>query len=95
MIDRGSSWPARSDQTIAGRVIRLPLNIAEWRLLLMGVDALAINGALLLALVIRALRVHEAPGAAVFPPHLGWFVILSGLYLAVAHAFDAYEPQVA
>jgi exopolysaccharide biosynthesis polyprenyl glycosylphosphotransferase len=95
MIDRGSSWPARSDQTIAGRVIRLPLNIAEWRLLLMGVDALAVNGALLLALVIRALRVHEAPGAAVLPPHLGWFVILSGLYLAVAHAFDAYEPQVA
>jgi len=27
--------------------------------------------------------------------HPGWFVILSGLWLVVAHAFDAYEPQVA
>lgn len=95
MIDRGSSVLVRSGRPSARRLIRLPLNIAEWRLLLMGLDVLAVDGALLLALAIRALRIHEEPSMDVLTQHPGWFVIMSGLWLAVAHAFDAYEPRVA
>jgi exopolysaccharide biosynthesis polyprenyl glycosylphosphotransferase len=95
MIDRGSSLLAGSDRASPRRTIRLPLNVIERRLLLVIVDLLAVNAALLLALVIRALRADEGPSLDALTAHPGWFVILSGLWLVVAHAFDAYEPQVA
>jgi exopolysaccharide biosynthesis polyprenyl glycosylphosphotransferase len=95
MIDRGSSVLARPDRPSQRRLIRLPLNIAEWRLLLMGVDVLAVVGALLLALVIRAVRVNDEPSIDVLTQHPGWFVIMGGLWLAIGHALDAYEPRVA
>jgi exopolysaccharide biosynthesis polyprenyl glycosylphosphotransferase len=95
MIDRGSSVLTRSDRPSLRHLIRLPLNIAEWRLLLMGLDVLAVNGALLLALAIRTLRAHEGPSASALTAHPWWFIILTVLWLAVAHAFDVYEPQVA
>jgi exopolysaccharide biosynthesis polyprenyl glycosylphosphotransferase len=95
MIDRGSSLLAGSDRASPRRTIRLPLNVIERRLLLVIVDLLAVNGALLLALAIRALRADEGPSMDALTTHPGWFVILSGLWLVVAHAFDAYEPQVA
>ncbi len=95
MIDRGSPLLASSDQASPRYRIRLPLNINEWRLLLMGLDVLAVNTALLLALTIRALRANEEPSLGVLTAHPGWFVILSGLWLVVAYTFDAYEPQVA
>lgn len=95
MIERGSSVLAGSDRSSHRRLLRLPLNIAEWRLLLMGLDVLAVVGALLLALAIRALRVQEEPSMDVLVQHPGWFVIMSGLWLAMGHVFDAYEPRVA
>src|SRR4029077_3868017 len=95
MIDRGSSVRPRSDRPSLRHLIRLPLNIAEWRLLLMGLDVLAVNGALLLALAIRTLRAHEGPSASALTAHPWWFIILTVLWLAVAHAFDVYEPRVA
>ena len=95
MIDRGSPLLAGSDRVSPRRTIRLPLNVIERRLLLVIVDLLAVNGALLLALVIRAFRADEGPSMDALTAHPGWFVILSGLWLVVAHAFDAYEPQVA
>jgi exopolysaccharide biosynthesis polyprenyl glycosylphosphotransferase len=95
MIERGSSVLARSDRPSQRRLIRLPLNIAEWRLLLMGLDVLGVSAALLLALAIRAMRVGDEPSLAVLAEHPGWFVIMGGLWLAVGHALDAYEPRVA
>jgi exopolysaccharide biosynthesis polyprenyl glycosylphosphotransferase len=95
MIERGSSVLARSDRPSQRRLIRLPLNIAEWRLLLMGLDVLAVAVALLLALAIRAVRVGDDPSWTVFTEQPGWFVIMGGLWLAVGHALDAYEPRVA
>ena len=95
MIDRGSSVLARSDRLGHRRLIRLPLNIAEWRLLLMGLDVLAVAAALLLALAIRAMRINDQPSMDVLTNHPGWFVIMGGLWLAVGHALDAYEPRVA
>ena len=95
MIERGSSVLARSGRPGQRRLIRLPLNIAEWRLLLMGLDVLAVAAALVLALAIRAIRINDEPSLTVFTEHPGWFVIMGGLWLAVGHALDAYEPRVA
>jgi len=71
MIDRGSPLLAGSDRASPRYRIRLPLNIAEWRLLLMGLDVVAVNTALLLALTIRALRADEAPSLGVLTAHPG------------------------
>ena len=48
MIDRGSSVLASSNRARPRHLTRLPLNVVEWRLLLMGLDVLAVNAALLL-----------------------------------------------
>lgn len=95
MIERGSSVLAGSERSSHRRLVRLPLNIAEWRLLLMGLDVVAVTGALFLALIIRALRVQDEPSTDVLVQQPGWFVIMAGLWLAMGHVFDAYEPRVA
>jgi len=91
MIERGSSSLALR-QHERGRAVRLPLHIAERRLLLVGLDVLAVNVALLLVLAIRA---HEVPNFGPLTSHPGWFVVLTGIWLVVAHALDAYESRAA
>jgi len=74
------------------RLLRLPLPFSERRLLLMGLDLLALNGALLLALSVR-------PGQSLdwnlLVSHPIWFLSLSLLWLPLAYAFDAYDLRVA
>lgn len=73
-------------------LFHLPLRFSERRLLLMGIDVLAINGALLVYL---ALRPEYIFGWKLIIEHPLWFIILIILWLPSAHAFDAYDLQVA
>ncbi|TMK39652.1 MAG: hypothetical protein E6G66_17715 [Actinobacteria bacterium] len=89
MIERGSSLPV-SPGRAASRVFRVPLQVSERRLLLVGMDLLAVNGALLLALGVRSHLVTLDP----LIDHPSWLAILTGLWLAISYALDAYEPHV-
>jgi len=60
--------------------------------LLTGIDLLAINGALLFYL---SLRPEYAFRWKLIVEHPLWFTILTILWLPLAHAFDAYDLQVA
>jgi len=73
-------------------ILRLPLPFSERRLVLMALDLLAMNGALLLALALRP--GYGLEGTLVLR-HPFWFLLLSLLWLLIAHTFDAYEPRVA
>ncbi|MCL6622947.1 MAG: sugar transferase [Syntrophobacterales bacterium] len=57
----------------------------------MGLDLLAVNGALLLALVLRP-EYRLDWGLLIRHPH--WFLLLSALWLPLAHVFDAYNLRV-
>jgi lipopolysaccharide/colanic/teichoic acid biosynthesis glycosyltransferase len=74
------------------RFLRLPLHISERRLILIGLDLLAMNGALLLAL---ALRLEYSLDWRLLIQRPRWFVLLSVLWLPLAYAFDAYDLRVA
>jgi exopolysaccharide biosynthesis polyprenyl glycosylphosphotransferase len=83
-------------------LFRLPLPFSERRLLLIGLDLLAINGALLLALTVwnrdalgLAMRVEHGPDLGPLLRRPLWFLLLSALWLPLAHAFDAYDLRVA
>ncbi|HKV70347.1 MAG TPA: sugar transferase [Gemmatimonadales bacterium] len=75
-----------------GRAFRLPLDFSERRILLTGIDLVAVNSALILAL---GFRPHPAVDPMLVARHPYWFLILSGLWLITGHAFDVYEPRVA
>jgi exopolysaccharide biosynthesis polyprenyl glycosylphosphotransferase len=90
VIDPGTSWARAGARPARGFRLRLPLNIAERRLLLLGVDAVAVNAALVTALAIRA---RHAPDPGLPAAHAGWFVILTAIWIAVAYALDVYEPR--
>lgn len=81
-----SSWTHGLDSAF-----RLPLHFSERRFLLIVLDLLAVNGALILALGLRSGRTVEL---ALLGEHPWWFMILSGVWLGVASAFDAYESRV-
>jgi lipopolysaccharide/colanic/teichoic acid biosynthesis glycosyltransferase len=72
-------------------ILRLPLPFPERRLVLMALDLLAVNGALLLALALRPGYVLDG---TVVLQHPLWFLLLSLLWLLIAHTFDAYDPRV-
>jgi len=74
------------------RLFRFPLHISERRLFLVGLDLLAVNGALLLALALRP--EHSLDWRLVIERPL-WFLLLSVLWLPLAYAFDAYDLRVA
>jgi exopolysaccharide biosynthesis polyprenyl glycosylphosphotransferase len=76
----------------AQHLLRLPLHISERRLLLIGLDLLAVNSALLLALALRP--EHNLDWRLVIE-HPLWFLLLSMLWLSLAYAFDAYDLWVA
>lgn len=68
------------------------LRISDRRVLLIGMDLLAVNLALLGALSPRA----PWPGAvAVLREHPLWFALLSVIWLIAAHTFDLYQLRVA
>jgi exopolysaccharide biosynthesis polyprenyl glycosylphosphotransferase len=68
----------------------LALPFAERRLLLMALDLLTINAALLLALATRP-KIHLR--WQLLAEHPLWFLLLSALWLPLAHAFDAYDRR--
>jgi exopolysaccharide biosynthesis polyprenyl glycosylphosphotransferase len=72
--------------------LRLPMRFSERRLLLIGLDLLAVNGALLLSLALRG-RYDLDP--ALIIEHPLWFLLLSVLWFPLAWAFDGYDLQVA
>jgi len=72
--------------------LRLALRISERRLLLAGLDLLALNSALLLHL---ALWRQYSLGLGPVAEHPLWFVLLSLLWFPLAYAFDAYDLRVA
>ena len=61
---------------------------SERRLVLMALDLLAVNGALLVALALRP--GYGLEGTLVLRRSL-WFLLLSLLWLLIAHTFDAKE----
>jgi len=83
---------AELQRLISKRLLRLPLRFSERRLLLRGLDLLAVNGALLLALGVWP-RYRLDWRLAI--EHPIWFLLLSVLWLLLAHAFDAYNLRVA
>lgn len=73
-------------------VPRLLLQISEYRWLLMGLDLIAINSALLTSL---SLQSGVGLNSRILADHPLWFVVISVLWLLLADAFDAYELRVA
>ncbi|MSP12976.1 MAG: sugar transferase [Chloroflexi bacterium] len=71
---------------------RMPLPVAERRMLLAGVDLLAVNGALLLALAVRP---RYELGWRLLMQHPQWFLLLCAIWIFLAHAFDAYDLRIA
>ena len=89
----GSYSKARPHVRRSFSLLRLPLRVSERRLLLTGLDLLAMNVALLLALGLRPRC--DLWDWSLFLEHPLWFLLLSGLWLPLAHASDAYDLKVA
>jgi len=82
------SWP----QGVGlDRAFRLRLHFSERRLLLIVLDLIAVNGALILALGLRPGHTAEF---ALLGEHPFWFVILTCVWVGVANAFDVYESRL-
>ncbi len=88
-VDVSSTRPQVSAAR-SGRPLALPFS--ERRLLLGTQDLLAVNGALLLSLALHPEYGHAWPRSALRPE---WFILLSGLWLLLAHVSDAYNLRVA
>ncbi len=73
------------------RFLRLPLNHSERRFLLVVIDLLAVNSALLIALGYRA---DHVVGWEFIQARPIWFAYLSFLWLAVGNALDVYDLQI-
>ncbi len=72
--------------------VQLPLHFSERRLLLLGLDLLAVNAALLFAL---ALYPEYRFGWRLAAEHPSWFLNLNILWFLFAYAFDAYDLRTA
>jgi len=68
--------------------LRFPLPFSERRLLLTGLDLVALNGALLLTL---ATKQTQTTGWRLVIEHPFWFAALTALWFPLAYAFDAYD----
>jgi len=93
---RGQSSAGAGEQTSASQGfafshLRLPLPFSERRLLLTGLDLLAVVGALLL---LAWLWPADRSGWRLLVRYPGWFAALIGIWLPLAHAFDAYDLRV-
>lgn len=85
--------------TVTGRSISgkrlghgLPMLVSERRLLLVALDLLALDWALLLSL---ALRPRYSLSGKLILQHPSWFLLLNLLWLGLAHAFDLYNLRTA
>jgi hypothetical protein len=76
----------------ASDLLRLPMRIPERRTLLVALDLLALNGALLAAL---ALRPAYELDLALVVRHPVWFLLLNAIWFPLASALDAYDVHVA
>lgn len=81
--------PLASARALAPRLL---LRFAEYRWLLAAVDLIAVNGALL-----ASLSRQSGSGVRwrILVDHPLWFVLMSALWLLLAHAFDAYDLGIA
>lgn len=85
--------PASQDCTSTARdALHIPMRISERRLLLLTLDFLAVNGALLAALALRPAYVFDL--ALVIRRPL-WFFVITAIWFPVARALDAYELHIA
>ena len=73
-----------------GWSLHAPLRLAERRFLLICVDLLIANGALLAAM---ALRYSRGLDVSLILEHPLWFAILSASWLLAASASDTYTPE--
>lgn len=95
MVTKSSQSAIRYSQStiqIPQSALGIPLPFSERRLILMGLDLLALNGALLLSL---ALRSEYDLDWRLLIQHPLWFLLLSTLWVFMAYAFDAYDLRVA
>lgn len=67
----------------------LSVRFRERRLVLIALDLLAVNAALLLAVVLRP---EHGGGWELLLRHPLWFITASAVWLPMAYAFDAYAP---
>ncbi len=74
---------------------RIPLQLAERRLLLISVDLILINLAVLIGLRLGAMRSRWPFGPAFLVQNIGWFVGLSLFWFLLAAANDLFDPRVA
>lgn len=74
---------------------RVPLQLAERRLLLVSVDLLLVNAAVLIGLRLGAIRSHWPFGPAFLVQNIGWFIALSLLWFLLAAASDLFNLRVA
>ncbi len=86
----GESLPAVSERArlLQGRPSYLSLRVSERRLLLRGLDLIAVNVALLAALAFRY-GIQESWLRLTRQPH--WLILLSFVWLLLASAFDCYD----
>ncbi len=89
-VEPGSE--SRSGIAVGRGATAVPLPYTERRLILTLQDLLAVNGALLLALGVRA---HQYPQWSWLIQQPVWFVTLSAVWLLLAYAFDAYNSHAA
>lgn len=69
-----------------------PLRISDRRAILMGMDLVAVNLALVFAL---SSRVTWPAATGTLREHPQWFALLTGIWLMAAYSFDLYRPRVA
>ena len=74
------------------RLFQMPLRFSERRLLLVGIDLLAINCGLLLAI---GLRPEYGLSLRLIIENPLWFLLINILWLPIAFAFDVYDLRVA
>lgn len=85
--------PVVGDLTLPAQAhFRLPMRLSERRLLLAVLDLVALNGALVLALL---LRVDFRTDLGWLMDRPLWFLLLNLLWLLWACAFDAYDLRIA
>lgn len=84
-----TSWAATPVERARAYRPGRALSLAERRLLLLVVDLLLVNGALVLA---ATLWVDFTPAPQMLLPYGKWFVVLSLVWLVVASVLDVYDP---
>jgi exopolysaccharide biosynthesis polyprenyl glycosylphosphotransferase len=91
-MDKTKAKPSTYGQSFGPRrFFYLPLRISERRLLLIGLDLLALNIGFLISL---ALRPEYPLALRLIVQHSLWFILLSIIWFPIAFAFDVYDLKI-